>query len=111
MLAQVSEWLELKVWQLAVSALSALRPLGAARTSGRVLRAASDVAQRATERALDAQAQRALRAEYVEQNLYAEPGWNAQPSMLQRLTDSWVVVAIAGWVLGMLLGLWLAGAL
>ncbi len=111
MLTQVSEWLELKVWQLAVGALSALKPLGAARSGGRVLRAAANAAQRASERALDAQAQRSLRAEYAAVGLYNEPSWNSQPSLLQRVAENWIVIAISGWVLGVVLGLWLAGAL
>lgn len=112
MLTQVGEWLELKVWQLAVGTLSALRPLSAARPLGsRVLRAAANAAQRATERAMDVQAQRSLRAEYAADDLYTEPSWNSQPTLLARLTESWVVVAMSGWVLGLLIGLWLMGAL
>lgn len=111
MWTHVSEWLELKVWQLAVGALSALRPLGAARSSGRVLRAAANAAQRASERALDAQAQRSLRAEYAAEGLHTEQSWNSQPGLLQRVADNWTVIAISGWMLGMVLGLWLAGAL
>lgn len=112
MLTQVGEWLELKVWQLAVGTLSALRPLSAARPLGsRVLRAAANAAQRATERAMDVQAQHSLRAEYAVEDLYLDPNWNATPSLLARLAESWVVIAIVGWALGLLIGLWLAGAL
>lgn len=110
-MTQVTEWLELKAWQLAVGALSTLRPLGAARSGGRVLRAAASAAQRASERALDAQAQRSLRAEYAAEGLHSEPSWNNQPSLLQRVAEHWIVIAIAGWMLGVALGLWLAGAL
>lgn len=111
MLTHVGEWLELKAWQLAVGALSALRPLGALRpVGGRVLRAAANAAQRASERAMDVEAQRALRAEYAAEDLYAEPSWN-QPRLVARLAESWVVIAIVGWGLGLLIGLWLAGAL
>lgn len=108
MLTQVGEWLELKVWQLAVGALSALRPLSAARP---VLRAAANAAQRATERAMNVEAERALRAEYAAEDLYTEQSWNNQSSLFARLAESWVAIAIVGWGLGLLIGLWLAGAL
>lgn len=110
MFNQVGEWLELKVWQMVVGALSSLRPLGAARTGGRVIRAASYAAQRASEHALDIQAQHALKMEYTAQDLYAEPGWNSPSTLLARLAENWATVAATGWVLGLFLGLWLAGA-
>ncbi|MCW5873462.1 MAG: hypothetical protein KIS88_02325 [Anaerolineales bacterium] len=111
MLTQVSHWLELKWWQLAVQALSATRTLGSTRAAGnRVLRAAAEAAQRATERSHSRQAQQALHAEYVAADLYS-PDVQAPHNVWQHISENWTFVALAGWVLGLAVGLWLAGVL
>lgn len=117
-MAQVSEWLELKWWQLVVQALSATRSVGAARPfGGRVLRAAAEAAQRANERASSRQVQQALHAEYIAADLYssyehytAQDGLSAR-SVWQRLSNNWTAVALIGWAFGLGIGLWLAGVL
>jgi hypothetical protein len=69
MIAQIGNWIELSFWQIAVRALSSLRPL-----SGRIAKA---------KQIIDAQpAPRALRN-----------GW---------------LIAIGGWVLGLILGILIA---
>jgi hypothetical protein len=68
-IAQIGNWIELSFWQIAVRALSSLRPL-----SGRITKA---------KQIIDAQpAPRALRS-----------GW---------------LIAIGGWVLGLILGIVIA---
>lgn len=94
MLTQVADWLELTVWQLAVGLLSAARPLRAG-------------VQRAAQHVQDAQAQR--RAHALRQPSQMPAAWLAAPSLLQRLSDNWTVVAVCGWLLGLALGAWLAG--
>lgn len=111
-MAQVSQWLELKWWQLVVQALSATRSVGAVRpVGGRVLRAAADAAQRANARANSRQVQQALHAEYIAADLYSAEDGLRPITVWQRMADNWTFVALAGWMLGLGIGLWLAGAL
>lgn len=106
MLTQVSDWLELKWWQLAVQALSATRALGGARpVGGRVLRAAAQAAQRASERAHSRQVQQTLQAEYIAAELYGAADGLGKPGLWVRLADNWTFVALAGWILGLAVGL------
>lgn len=87
MLARILEWLELKVWQAAVGAMSAARPL-----SAHALRTAKGLKQAAA----------ALPQSLPQVELQASP-------QLRGLAQSWQAVAAAGWLLGLALG-YLLGA-
>jgi hypothetical protein len=84
MLAQVAAWFELKIWQLAVQAMSSARPL-----SARALRAAHSI-----KAAAQAPAQTA--------SLTLQHSIEAHP--LVRATRNGYVIAGGGWLLGLVLG-------
>ncbi len=71
MIAQISNWIELNFWQLAVQALSKARPL-----SWRALRAAH--------------------------GFEVQHSFEARP-LLRALRNQWVI-ALGGWLLGLILG-------
>ncbi|MCW5887806.1 MAG: hypothetical protein KIT07_06745 [Anaerolineales bacterium] len=93
MATQVADWLALKAWQFAVGALSLVRPLGAsARRAAQRLRSQPLHAAHSTEAAVAG----------------AAPVSSRQPTW-QRVLDNWTLVAGCGWLLGLWLGMWIAG--
>jgi hypothetical protein len=92
MISQIGDWIEFNFWQLAVHALSKARPLSSR---------ATHVARALT----------ATHSQVAKHSIEAQHSFEAHPlvrAMAGLKAGAAYAIAIGGWLLGLVLGLWLS---